>query len=166
MGTVVISKKRILATVGFVMFLALALYLAWTRLSPKLKVQEPGESLPATNAVSGDWFTDFRLYREKVQKEQMDLIKKVMDDPKADQKARESAHSQYLSLVDAMGKEMKIEGILRGKGWESLAFLSGDSCTVVVRATRLDEKDAAQIGDVVRRIAKVPLQNVTIVPTP
>jgi len=67
---------------------------------------------------------------------------------------------------DAMGKELKIEGILGAKGLEALVFLSGDSCTVVVKTTTLSERDVAQIGDAVRRIARISLQNITVVPTP
>jgi len=49
---------------------------------------------------------------------------------------------------------------------EALVFLSGDSCTVVVKTTTLSERDVAQIGDAVRRIARISLQNITVVPTP
>jgi len=113
-----------------------------------------------------DFFTEFKVTREKVQKEQMDLVKKVIDDPKTSPKVREEAQLHYLAIIDAMGKEAKIEGILKSKGWDSLAFLSGDSCTVVVKAASLGEKEVAQIGDVVKRTAKIPLQNINVIPSP
>ena len=89
-----------------------------------------------------------------------------MEDKTASPEVRDEAHLRYLTLVDALGKELRIEGILKAKGLDSLVFLSGDSCTVVVRTTALSEKEVAQIGDAVKRIAKVSLQNITVIPTP
>ena len=96
----------------------------------------------------------------------MDLVKKVMEDKNASPEVRDEAHLRYLDLVDAIGKELRIEGRLKAKGMDSLVFLSGDSCTVVIKTTALSEKDVAQIGDAVRRIARVSLQNITVIPTP
>jgi hypothetical protein len=112
-----------------------------------------------------DFFVEFRLDREKTEKEQLDLVKQVMDDKTASKEARDAAYAQYLQIVDAMGKELKIEGILKAKNIDSLVFLSSDSCTVVVRRAGLDPKEVAAIGDTVKRIAKVKPENITVIPT-
>jgi hypothetical protein len=130
-----------------------------------LNETETTASVGVNTQRGDDFFVEFRLEREKMQREQIDLIKKVIDDDKADKPIREAAYKQYLGLVDVMGKELKIEGILQAKGFESLVFLSGDACTVVVNDKMLDENDVSQIGDVVKRVTKIRLENVTVVPT-
>lgn len=109
-----------------------------------------------------DFFVEFRLDREKTHKEQVDMVKAVMNDPKASKEARDAAHAQYLFLVDTMGKELKIEGLLKAKGWDSLVFLSPDACTVAVRAKSLTERDVAQIGEAVRKVTKLGLEKITV----
>ncbi|MGI6620071.1 MAG: SpoIIIAH-like family protein [Bacillota bacterium] len=159
------AKKQIWQVLVFLLIVAGLLYYVSTR---ALDVVRLGTGdIPAGAVEDGeDFFAEFRLAREKVQKEQMDLVKKVMEDKTASPEVRDEAHLRYLTLVDALGKELRIEGILKAKGLDSLVFLSGDSCTVVVRTTALSEKEVAQIGDAVKRIAKVSLQNITVIPTP
>lgn len=165
------AKKQIWRIIAFILLVASLLYYVSTRKPDyygSLKnfgvavVDQRGTSISERE----DFFTEFKLSREKMQKEQMDLIKKVMEDEKASPKVREEAHLQYLALIDAMGKELKIEGILKAKGLDSIVFLFGDSCTVVVKASKLDENEVARIGDVVRRVARIGLQNITIIPAP
>ncbi|HHW27827.1 MAG TPA: SpoIIIAH-like family protein [Firmicutes bacterium] len=136
----------------------------WPEISAVFSLDE-GVPTTAAPPAGEDFFIEFRLDREKMEKEQLDLVKQVMDDKTASKEARDAAHAQYLQIVDTMGKELKIEGILKAKNMESLVFLSGDSCTVVVRKASLDAKDVAAIADTVRRIAKVKPENVTVIPT-
>ncbi|HHY12908.1 MAG TPA: SpoIIIAH-like family protein [Firmicutes bacterium] len=163
------AKKQIWQALAFLLIVAGLLYYICTRTVDVVGLR-PGrfssEDPVGSHEGTEDFFAEFRLSREKIQKEQMDLVKKVMDDKNASPQVRDEAYLQYLAIVDAMGKELKIEGILGAKGLEALVFLSGDSCTVVVKTTTLSERDVAQIGDAVRRIARISLQNITVVPTP
>ncbi len=144
---------------------ALALYAKahWPGVTAVFSLKSSG-GLEVATGQDQDFFIEFRLDREKTEKEQVDLVKKVMDDQTASKEARDAATAHYLSIVDVMGKELKIEGILKAKGWDTLVFLSPDACTVVVKTTRLEIKDVAQIGDVVKRMSKIKLENVTIIP--
>jgi len=123
-----------------------------------------------TGSASGepkeDFLLEFKVDREKMQKEQIDMLNKVIDDKSASKEVRDSAYQQYLSIVDAMGKELKIEGLLKAKGYESVAFLSPDACTVMVRSSALDEKQVASIGDTVRKVTRLPLEKITVISTP
>lgn len=135
----------------------------WPEISAVFSLK--GDVLTTATEPEENFFVEFRLDREKTEKEQLDLVKQVMDDTTASKEARDLAHAQYLQIVDAMGKQLKIEGILKAKNMDSLVFLSSDSCTVVVRRVSLDPKDVAAIGDTVRRIAKIKPENITVIPT-
>ena len=160
------SRGRLLKLALFAIIVGILAFYAtvhWPEISAVFSLQDP---VPTAVPLSQeDFFIEFRLDREKTEKEQLDLVKQVMDDKTASKEARDMAHAQYLQIVDAMGKELKIEGILKAKNMDSLVFLSGDSCTVVVRRKSLDSKDVAAIGDTVRRIAKIKPENITVIPT-
>lgn len=127
-------------------------------------------ALPASTAGTADggqdFLIEFKLDREKVGKEQLDMLKVVMDDKEAGKDVRDAARAQYLLIVDAMGKELKIEGLLLARGFDSVAFLSADACTIVVRSGSLDEKTVAQIGDTVRKVTRLSLEKITVIPAP
>jgi hypothetical protein len=152
----------------YLVVLGLLLYYVgsnWSRFA--LFFSEDG-AVPATAGHDGgtDFFIEFRLDREKTHKEQVDMIKAVMNDSKASKEARDAAHAQYLFLVDTMGKELKVEGLLKAKGWDSLVFLSPDACTVAVRAESLGERDVAQIGEAVKKVTKLGLEKITVFSCP
>jgi len=125
----------------------------------------PASATPSEDA-GRDFLIEFKLDREKTEKQQIDMLKSVIDDKEAGKEVRDAARAQYLMIVDAMGKQQKIEGLLAARGFESVVFLSQDACTVVVRGPALDEKAVAQVGDTVRRITKLSLEKVTVIPAP
>ncbi len=151
--------------VFFLIVIALAYYAKshWPAMAPVMAIGD-GDDVNRVLAQSEDFFVDFRLDREKTETEQVDMLKQVIDDPNASKDTKEAAYAQYLSIVDIMGKQVKIEGILKAKGWDSLVFLSADSCTVVVKTKELDQKEVTQIGDAVKKISKTKLENITIIP--
>jgi hypothetical protein len=77
----------------------------------------------AQAATGEDFLIEFRLDREKTEKEQVDMLKVVIDDKEAGKEVRDAARAQYLAIVDAFGKELKIEGLLKARGFESVVFL-------------------------------------------
>ncbi len=135
----------------------------WPTIAPVMLVGDGAEA-GYNLSQSEDYFIEFRLDREKTETEQIDMLRKVIDDPKASKETRDAAYTQYLSVADIMGKQAKIEGVLKAKGLDSLVFLSPDSCTVVVKAKELEQKEVTQIGDTVKKIGKTKLENITIIP--
>jgi len=127
-------------------------------------------AVPATRSATAepreDFLVEFKVDREKMQNEQVDMLRKVVDDKSASKEIRDAAYLQYLAIVDAMGKELKIEGLLKAKGYDSVAFLSPDACTVMVRASSLDEKQVAMIGDTARKVTRLALEKITVIPAP
>ncbi len=128
-------------------------------------------ALPAATGAGSDTagedpLIEFKLDREKIEKEQIDMLKAVIDDKDAGKEIRDAARAQYLGIVDAMGKESKIEGLLTARGYESVVFVSPDACTVVVRSKALDEKTVALIGDTARKVTKLSLEKITVIPAP
>ena len=161
------SKKSLWRVLLFlVVVTALAVYVVsrWREFSSPAGVVPTSGSSPTESRE--DFLVEFKLDREKMQKEQIDMLNKVIDDKTASKEVRDSAYQQYLAIVDVMGKELKIEGLLEAKGYEGVAFLSPDACTVMVRSSSLDEKQVASIGDAVRKVTRLPLEKITVISTP
>lgn len=159
----VLRKVNWKVVLYFLLLVALVYYVV-SKWSQFALFSSEDDAVPATSAVGGgtDFFVELKLDREKTQKEQIDMLKAVIDDPKAPKEAKDAAYAQYLFLVDAMGKELKIEGLLKAKGWDSLVFLSPDACTVAVRTKSLTERDVAQIGEAVRKVTRLSLDKITV----
>jgi hypothetical protein len=159
-----ILKRANWKTVLYILLLGALIYYVVSKWSQFALFFSDEGAVPASSMTGGDtdFFVEFRLDREKTHKEQVDMVKAVMNDPKASKEVRDAAHAQYLFLVDTMGKELKIEGLLKAKGWDSLVFLSPDACTVAVRTRTLSERDVAQIGEAVRKVTKLGLDKITV----
>lgn len=164
------DRKRAIKLGVFFLMVGVLIYFVSSHWNEFAAILTHGEKLPVIGGGSDpsgeDFFLEFKLEREKMRKEQTDLVKSVIDDERADKDIRKGAYQQYLALSDVMGKELQAEGILEAKGLEAIVFLSGDSCTVVVRKEKLDEKDVKQVGDVIKRVSKIRLENVTVIPSP
>lgn len=164
-----ISRNINWKAVIYLIILGLVLYFVGSRWDDFALFFSEYPAVPAANtdtAQGSDFFIEYRLDREKTHKEQVDMVKEVMADDKASKEVRDAAYAQYLFLVDVMGKELKIEGLLKAKGFDSIVFLSPDACTVAVRAPSLDERQVAQIGDAVKRVTKLSLDKVTVFSCP
>lgn len=167
-----IRSGRAWRTLIFVVLVSVLLCFAISRWDDfSLLLSGRPAALPAATGASTanggeDFLIEFKLDREKTEKEQVDMLKVVMDDKDAGKEVRDAARAQYLLIVDALGKELKIEGLLQARGFESVAFVSSDACTVVVRSQSLDEKVVAQVGDTVRKVTRLSLEKITVIPAP
>lgn len=161
------DKKKMLRLGVYFLLIGLALHFVISHWGDFAAMFLEDKDDPIVGALEpGDYFFEFKLEREKMRKEQIDLVKSVIDDERADKDVRKAAYGQYLGLADVMGKELQAEGILNAKGLDAIVFLSADSCTVVVNCETLSQKDVAQIGDVMRRVSKIKLENMTVIPCP
>jgi stage III sporulation protein AH len=160
-------KKVNWKAVIYLILLGVILYFVGSKWSDFALFFSGSRAVPAANMdAADDFFIEFKIDREKTHKEQVDMVKAVMADNGASKEIRDAAYAQYMFLIDVMGKELKIEGLLKAKGFETLVFLAPDSCTVAVKTVSLDERQVAQIGDAVRKVTKLGLDKVTIFALP
>lgn len=159
-------EKEILRTLWFLLLLAAALYVAVRYRPDRLPVMG-GTSVPATSgratADPGGYLAEFRMERERLHEKQISLIKEMLDRSDLDPEFRQAYQAAYLKLVDSMGRELEIEGILKSKGWDAVAFLSEDSCTVAVRSRELSSSEVVAIADVVQRVTGLEAHKIAVV---
>jgi stage III sporulation protein AH len=140
-----------------------------------------GSGEPATGTGSGqapgggttgvapepDFFTDFRLDRERARGEQLEYLREAINNTKLDEATRKQAGEQWLAITRQVGKELELEGLIKAKGWDDcIVFVQDTSCTVVVKAEKLTQAQVAQIGDIVVRGTGLNAKAVNIVSRP
>ncbi|MHB0886620.1 MAG: SpoIIIAH-like family protein [Bacillota bacterium] len=122
-----------------------------------------GPQTPATQ----DFFVDYRLDRDRVRSQQIEQLRELVNNPKADDQTRREAGQRWLQLTDEMGREVELEGLIRSKGFEDAVVLVRDGAAVViVKAKELTQVEVARIADMTAKVAGVKPENINIVPKP
>ncbi|MEW6523121.1 MAG: SpoIIIAH-like family protein [Bacillota bacterium] len=126
----------------------------------------PAISLPATSPIT-EFFVDYRLERDSTRQHQLDLLREMIDNPNTDESSKKEASRRLLRIVDNIGRELEIEGLIRAKGYEdALVFLNDTSATVVVKTPQLAAADVSRIADIVIRNTGLKQDAISILSLP
>lgn len=129
-------------------------------------VEEAGEHIVTTaKAIKTGFFTEFRLERDRVRDQQLQLLKELIANPKTGEKTRHNAQDKMLVITQNLGKELEVENLIKAKNYDdAVVFLREESAVVVIKAKKLQQDDVAKIADLVKRSAEVKEDNVVIIP--
>lgn len=121
----------------------------------------------STNKTSGkqDYFAEARLTREKTSEETVANLKEIIDDKNATVQNKQNAEQESMSIVLEQQNEMKVENMLKGKGYkEALCTINSDKVNVVVKGNnaKLSDQQQREIRDVVLNVTKI--RNIEIQP--
>ncbi len=124
-------------------------------------------STGGTTQATQDFFVDYRLDRDRVRSQQIEQLRELVNNPKADDQTRREAGQRWLQMTDEMGREVELEGLIRSKGFEDAVVLLRDGAAVViVKAKELTQVEVARIADMTAKVAGVKPENINIVPKP
>ncbi|WP_378955571.1 SpoIIIAH-like family protein [Pelosinus sp. sgz500959] len=111
---------------------------------------------------SPDFFTEYRLEREKIRSERSDLLRDSIKNAKNDE-ARIHAQDIVLKMMTEKQKEAEMESLIRGKGFaDSLVFIRENSVSAIIKATSLSREEVVQVADLINRVSGVKLENISI----
>ncbi|MFW6270474.1 MAG: SpoIIIAH-like family protein [Bacillota bacterium] len=111
-----------------------------------------------------NYFMDHRVERNKVRSEQIDSYREMINNPNHTEEARKKAEEKLLELTERMEKEMEIESLIRGRGYEdSLAFIHDNSVDVIIQSDKLKQDEVSQIGDVIVKTTDFSPEDLTII---
>lgn len=123
-----------------------------------LPPESPGE------IENGDYFMDHRLERNKVRSEQISSYREMINNPNHSEEAQKTAEKKLLDLTERMEKEIEIESLIRGRGYqEVLAFIHDDAVDIIIQAEDLTEDEVATIGDVIIKTTGFSPGDLTII---
>lgn len=112
----------------------------------------------------GDFFVEYRLERERIRGQEMEMLKDMINNPQVGPEARQEAEKQLLSLVDLVEKELIIENLLKAQGYnEALLFTRRGVSTVMVDTEKVDEEDFLRVVEVVSSVTGVSREQVQVI---
>lgn len=108
--------------------------------------------------------SDARLTRQTARDEAMELLEDILKDDSAEVAVKQAAVDEAAVIAQNILKETNIESLIEAKGFtECVAYINGESCTVVVNGDMEDEQNALIVRDIAVSESGVSAENVKII---
>ena len=121
------------------------------------------ESVNKDKQLNNNYFTQSRLDRDTMYSQTLDTYQKIIEKESisADQKA--IAQKEISKINEQKNSIMIAENLIKVKGFEDLIiFINGENVSVIVKSDKLEEKEIAQIQNIVTRELGVKIENINI----
>lgn len=116
---------------------------------------------PAAPAVS-DFYTEYRLERDRVRSERSDLLREALKSAKTDE-SRQKAQDAVLKLVLEKQRESEMENLIKARGFaDALVFVRDNTVSAVVKTQTLSREEVMQVADVIGRVSGAKPEEITI----
>lgn len=108
-----------------------------------------------------DFFSTYRLDRERIRGKQLDILKAIMENKDSDEKAREMASLRMVKISEEMEKEMSLESLVKSEGIEEcVALVQAGTATVIVPAGALSPERKEELRELLLSLAEFPKDKV------
>ena len=124
---------------------------------------EPAEETAAAVSASAK-LSDARLTRQTARDEAVELLEDILKDDSAEVAVKQAAVDEAAVIAQNILKETNIESLIEAKGFtECVAYINGESCTVVVNGDMEDEQNALIVRDIAVSESGISAENVKII---
>ena len=163
-------NKNIVILIGVIIVIALIVGLCGSNYLLQAKVDRSSAMQVTKNvtveqdiAVNNlDFFTEYRLERDKIRSERSDLLRESIKEAKNDE-ARVRAQDIVLKMITEKQKEAEMESLIRARGFaDSLVFIRENSISAIVKASSLSREEVVQVADVISRVSGVKVEDISI----
>ena len=108
-------------------------------------------------------FAEYRIEREKVRSQKLDLLHSMLNDAGLDPNRSQELQYELIGIMNNIAKETELENLLRVNGYlDAVVLIDNDSATIVVPVT-LSGLEVEMIGDLVHRLTNIRLDRITII---
>lgn len=112
---------------------------------------------------SKNYFVEYRLSRDKLRASLVDRLDQIVNNDNTGADTRADAQKEIIKLGSISEKELQIEGLVKGKGYEdALVFLTDKDIKVVVSSVEFGEQDMVKILDIVKSETEYSVENIKI----
>ncbi|WP_425061160.1 hypothetical protein SCACP_19390 [Sporomusa carbonis] len=130
--------------------------------SNAMQVTKPVAPDQVVPAMAPDFFTEYRLERDKIRSERSDLLREAIKNAKTDE-AKQQAQEVILKMTLEKQREAEMENLIKAKGFtDALVFVRDNSVSAVVKTTSLTREEVVQVAEVISRIAGVKPEDITV----
>lgn len=122
----------------------------------------------STTAVSAkvsknEYFAQAELQRKQAQDEETELLEDIIQDSSKSDSAKAEAVKQAAEVAERIEQQSNIESLIKAKGFsECIAFISNDSCNVVVSKDSVTDAGAITIKDIVHSQSGIDFDKIKI----
>lgn len=117
----------------------------------------------SANEDVNDYFTTSRLERDKMYSQMLETYQKILENPNITQEQKAISSQEVANINNAKNGIMIAENLIKTKGFEDVVlFINDKSVNVVVKAEKLDQKQVAQIQNIISRELKTEVSNIHI----
>lgn len=96
------------------------------------------------------FFAQYRMERESLRGLQREMLTQILNDSAADKTVRQAASIRLTQIGEEMEKEMKMESLIKSKGYEDCVVIpQNDALTVVISASHLSSEQENDVRQVV-----------------
>ena len=126
--------------------------------------ETPGDAILTSGNVS-NIVAQAKINREQVRAKSKESLQNIIDDEQLSDDQKSEAVSAMVAMTEMSEKEVAIESLLAGKGFENVVVsLNENSADVIVDGTDLTDAKIAQIEDIVVRKSGIPASEIIITP--
>lgn len=109
------------------------------------------------------YFTEARAVRTAAREEALAIIQEVLDSAGASAEDKAEATQKATAIAENVLQESNIENLLLAKGFaDSVVYIDGERCSVVVQAQELQQQESLQILQIVVSQSAVSADQVQI----
>ncbi|EAX47918.1 conserved hypothetical protein [Thermosinus carboxydivorans Nor1] len=117
---------------------------------------------PAVPVTAPDFFTEYRLERDKIRSERFDLLREIIRSASGEE-TRQKAQEAVLKMTLEKQREAEIESLIKARGYaDVLVFIRDNSVSAVVKTPSLTREDVMQVAEVISRVSGVKPEDITI----
>lgn len=168
-----IVKLRPLIIIGVLVVIASVAIVCWQLVEWRVAADtweptaEPSSITVAqksSEGIEGSFFPQFRLQREKVRSQQLELLQQIINNPNTDDTSKQSALNRLLTITNAMEIELKAEGLLKAQGFkEGVVIVQDSAASVIISGPVLDETEEEQVKSQVAGVLKMKSQQISLI---
>ena len=124
----------------------------------------PDESSNTSVSAQSNYFEAYRTNRQSIRDMEMRYVQTVSDNQNSDSAVKKEAEERLLEIASLMEKELKIENLIKAKGFEDvIAFVEEGSVNIVIKAEQITSAQATKILKIVVDETGEASQNITII---
>ena len=121
------------------------------------------ESVNEDKQLNNNYFTQSRLDRDTMYSQTLDTYQKIIENESISVDQKAIAQKEISKINEQKNSIMIAENLIKVKGFEDLIiFINGENVSVIVKSDKLEEKEIAQIQNIVTRELGVKIENINI----
>jgi stage III sporulation protein AH len=124
---------------------------------------EENISIETSTSNSNDYFTKSKLERDTMYSQIIETYEKVINSSNAMEMQKQTATQEITKVNDIKNKIMICENLIKTKGFEnSVVFVNGESVSIIVESSELQQEQVAQIQNIISREMDTKIENIHI----